>query len=141
MELHAAIAAVRASISVLAAGPAGALARVAVYSFDGATKLIDVTIAVGAGTGAMSNTFGAVSLAAGYYWALICRADAVGGASPTINGHQTLNATGSLSAPPVAGLVWEHGSVAVTAGAAPSSIDPTSLTSESHMLQVRLDNA
>jgi hypothetical protein len=140
IELQAAIDVVRISVDVATQGTNGAVARVAIYSFDGATKLIDLAIDVTVTNGLRSATLTLKRLAAGYYWALMCRGDTGGGTNPIVRDIQTGSGSGTAMGP-TGSNVDTHGSLTVTNGAAPSTIDPTSLTAASHLPWFRLDNA
>jgi hypothetical protein len=128
-EIPADMNVARVSISVQAAGAAGATVTVAIYSMDGQTKYIDVQVPAASTSAASSTvTLTPVFLDAGYYYILVCRGDANGGTNPSVHCHNTIAATDYPSDGPVAGLVDAMGTLTVTAGAAPSTFDPTTLT-------------
>jgi len=128
-EIPADINVARASVVVQAAGGAGATVTFAVYTMDGQTKLIDVQIPADSTSAAASTvTLTPVFLDAGYYYILVCRGDAAGGTDPTLHFYSTIAATNYPSGGPAAGLVDAMGTLAVTAGAAPATFDPTALT-------------
>jgi hypothetical protein len=137
--LPADISAARVSFRVTNTAQAGAQERFTLYSFDGQTTHIDVAVTADGGSGIKTATFAAVNLKAGFYFVMFCRADANGGTSPTI---VTNFGDSPTLAGPTSGLVDLQGTVAVTAGAAPSPLDPTSITPVTHSIgYFRLDNA
>jgi hypothetical protein len=136
-KIYAPIDVVRLTIPVSTI-VASSSARVAVYSADGATKLIDTTIATTTPAGAKTTTVSSTPLTPGYYWMFICRNDA-GGGSPAVR-VWTLGPT-NLNAHPTAGLADLSGTVAVTSGAAPSSITIDALTGSTDGVALRLDSA
>jgi hypothetical protein len=140
LEVITQISVARISIGVSTAGAAGATIRIAIYSYDGTTKLIDVTIAAAA-QGEKSTTLAAVVLPPGYYWVLSCRADANGGTSPTIRVYSAVTALPALGV--TAALVDVYGFLTITGGNAPAvPVDFTSLSSAATRCPcVRLDNA
>jgi hypothetical protein len=141
--LPARIDAARVTLVVSAAGNAGARIRFALYSLDGQTKLIDVTGILGNGTGQQGTTFGAITVPPGYYYAFFCRDDVAGGANPSVRvsrSHATIDDLPDSG--PTSSLIDSEGTFAVTAGAAPTTFDPTSLTVAINcVLCFRLDNA
>ena len=110
--------------------------RIALYSHDGADRLIDEIDDVGTGTGARTVDITDVWLWPGHYYIFICVSDATGNGS-TVSLMQSLNfaiAGGS-------GKADIGGTLTVTAGAAPSTIDPTAITtpSDDKALAVRIN--
>jgi hypothetical protein len=137
--VRAALSVVRVSFQVATAGPAGATARIALYSVDGQTKLIDGTAAVTT-LGQKTFTFSAVALDPGYYYAFACRTDGGGAPAPQIASYAS-DFTNTPSGGPTASLIDIAGTLGVTAGAAPANFDPTSLTLADVIPVIRLDNA
>jgi hypothetical protein len=127
----------RATINLPGAGVGvGKTVRLALYDFAG-TKLLDQVFSA-ATSGEKSVTFSALTLTPGYYYALICRADAVGGTDLAVTAKF---AWGFNPPTPVSASfnVWA-GTVVVVAGVAPSPLDPTAITVTSPSLpDFRLD--
>jgi len=135
-----------ASISVarvtLRQGTTGAAVscRFALYSFDGQTKLIDVT---GNGSASANTDFSiavspAVYIARGYYYAFVCRNATTG--SLTVTCYATKD--DALSASPAGSLPALHGTLVIVGGAAPATITPSAITvTDSSCPVCRFDNA
>lgn len=139
IECTAQIDVARIAIAISTAGAAGATVRIAIYSLDGQTKLIDITVAA-TSTGEINGAVSpAVLLAPGLYYVFHCRADASGGTNPTI---RTYGVGVGLPHQPAGSLAVTSGTLVVVAGAAPANFDPTTLTpSASRCLMLRLDAA
>lgn len=111
----------------LAGGHANNVIRIALYSEDGQTRLVDETDAVGVATGLRVVTLGAdVLLPPGNYYAFMCYESGTGtGPTPTLQGTQAFFHTGGGSEPDL------DGRLTVTAGAAPTTFDPNAITTPS----------
>ncbi len=110
--------------------------RVALYSEDGQTRIINVTDAVGTASGVRTISVTATVLAPGNYYIFICMSSGtVAGPAPTYLNTQGLFETGGASEPDLGGALT------VTGGAAPATFDPTAVTTptDSVCLATRLD--
>ncbi len=98
--------------------------RIAVYSEDGQTRLVDETDNLGTATGLRVVTLGAdVLLPPGNYYTFMCYESGTGtGPTPTLMGTEAFFDTGGSGEPDLVGLLT------VTAGAAPTTFDPTAIT-------------
>jgi len=127
-------------------GSVGSLGRIAVYSFDGQTKLIDITFAGNqtASTDVNVPVSPTVTLPAGYYYVLVCRGNTTGVLPPSARLYTTLlgSTANSVLAGPTAPNQDIMGTLVITAGAAPTTIDPTGLSvTRQQCLVCRFDDA
>jgi hypothetical protein len=136
VEILESISVARITVGVNAA-IASSSARIAYYSSDGQTKLIDVTITT-TSTGQASATLSPVILLPGVYLVLACQA--TGGAGLRLDQWQSSD---QLKAGITSSLLDTMGTIAISGGAAPSNFDPTSLTTglQNTIAAHRLDNA
>lgn len=97
--------------------------RLAMYSEDGQTRIFNVTDAVGTGTGTRTVSVTAVTIAPGNYYTFFCLSSGTV-AGPALNRYTT-------NASFVTGGAGENdlgGDLTITGGAAPSTFDPTAIT-------------
>ena len=113
------------NVSAAAVG-AGAIIRVAVYSEDGARKLIDVTEATGTNSGNRAIAISpSVLLPGRAYYACILLQTLAATTQPTILMHatdSTFNTTPTASQPVLGGTL------VISGGIPPATIDPTAIT-------------
>ena len=129
---------VRLAYNVQTAGSANNVTRFAIYSADGAVKYLDTTHATGASTGNLTFTFTAFWLNPGVYYFFRCQSSGTTGSA--LLSYDTV--TGTFGASPTGAEDEVEGTITVTAGAAPSTIDPTAITSAADTAVVfRLDIA
>ena len=138
--LHGSILASRLTYNVVGAGAnADNVVRVAIYSEDGKRRVVNVTDAVGVGTGQRTVTFTPVLLEQGNYYVMICLASGTG-AGPTVSVLATLNfgITGPVATEPDV-----SGDLTITGGAAPATFNPTAITTpaDDRCVALRLDGA
>jgi len=130
----------RLSYRVTVAGAnADNVMRFAIYSEDGQQKFLDVTHAVGTGTGEQTVTFAAVWLGPGNYYLLACLSSGTA-PGPTFicwTTDDTVFVAGAAGEPDV------EGNHTVVGGAAPATFDPTAITTpfRNSTLYCRLDGA
>ena len=112
------------SYNASGAGSANAVTRFVLFSLDGATQLFNLTDAVGAATGVRTITISpVVFLFPGIYYIFDCLSS--GTTSPLMSHWTTTNGpfnAGGTGEPDIEGVLT------ITAGAAPTTLDPTALT-------------
>jgi hypothetical protein len=109
--------------NVSGAGNAANVIRIAVYSENGTQKYIDVTDAVGAATGVRTIDITDTTLAPGNYLFLICHSTFSTTACSVTTYTCDTTATAHIASEPDLG-----GTLTISGGAAPATIDPTALT-------------
>ena len=136
VRVDSAIVADRITYFPLGSGANPTSMRLALYREDGQLKHFDVTNAVNdAASGEQTETFEAVFLSPGNYYILCCVAS--GGLGPAV----VVFNTGTAFVAGASGEPDIQGNLTVTAGAAPDTFDPTSLSSgfEDKTIAFRLD--
>ena len=112
------------SYNATTAGTANAVTRFVLFSVDGATQLFNLTEAIGAATGVRTITISpVVFLFPGIYYIFDCLSS--GTTAPGMSHWTTTNN------PFIAGGTGEpdlEGVLTITGGAAPTTLDPTALT-------------
>ncbi len=114
-----------ATLNILTHTSAGE-SQVAIYSEDGQTQLADVTSDTSAATGPLSTTFSALTLEAGNYWILTVPVATTNWTVATLNPAGSADELVDLTGMPVV-----SGTLTVTAGTAPATIDPTAVDADS----------
>jgi hypothetical protein len=109
--------------NVSGAGNAANVIRIAIYSENGTQKYIDVTDAVGAATGVRTIDITDTTLAPGNYLFLICHSTFSTTACSVTTYTCDTTATAHIASEPDLG-----GTLTISGGAAPATIDPTALT-------------
>ncbi len=110
--------------AALAGANADNKVRIALYTEDGQTLLVDEVDSVGTATGLRVVTLGTdVLLHPGNYYAFMCYESGTGtGPTPTLMGTQAIFETGGAGEPDLGGRLT------VAGGVAPATFDPTAIT-------------